>query len=412
MDKLGAVPYSARCHPHGPNLCWAVGAGVTPTRLQGFGFKTDGVSKLYSCLFSSANFSAESLPVAARSGGEVTCFVPAWAHARGVASVSLLHADGVAAPQHTAYASTTLVIESVVTGISPTSGPASGVTVTVNGFAFADGDGYVCILNAAAEDSWMPEKRIDVPAVYVSATQLTCSDAGAWGSKYPGGLVSLYLAHNSPTSLTADLPGAAAAANVTAVDLHLPLLARAHLIHVGTVLKIDEELLLVTSLGNASALVLGVVRGYNGTAAAFHFAGDAVAILVPTATGAPAQLSILAAFSGVTPSEAPVAGGTLLTVNTRGMRATYLATPRTLRAVNASDETKSIASVTSVTTGAVQHFGVMFDVFANRSINVTGFDASTFEAGADDVVWVMARTCPDSATDCSFEGYATDQVQP
>jgi len=77
---------------------------------------------------------------------------------------------------HTLYGALQILMETRIEGILPTTGPASGGSVTVNGMAFSTKPhDYACIFAApnASGVPGMPEQVITVPAVL--STQVLCA---------------------------------------------------------------------------------------------------------------------------------------------------------------------------------------------------------------------------------------------
>jgi len=90
-------------------------------------------------------------------------------------------------------------------------------------------------------------------------------------------------------------------------------------------------------------------------------------------------------------------------VSSAGLNATFLPTERTLPALKTADDA-ILSKESEVSISAeLQHWGVMFDVFANRSINITSFDINSFSPGVVSV-WVYARKCAEGVLECGLEG--------
>ncbi|KAJ1493136.1 hypothetical protein T484DRAFT_1769284, partial [Baffinella frigidus] len=91
-------------------------------------------------------------------------------------------------------------------------------------------------------------------------------------------------------------------------------------------------------------------------------------------------------------------------VTAAGLNATFLPTSRTLPATGVPDAALLDKSSQVSGAGEPQYWGVMFDVFANRSINVTAVDLNSFSAGVVEA-WVYARKCAGGAVACGMEGF-------
>jgi len=179
----------------------------------------------------------------------------------------------------------------------------------------------------------------------------------------------------------------------------------------GMKLKIDEELLYIEEVLSSTEqhVRLQVHRGLNGTSPVRHFMGDQVWVIVPFGDNAMNQIFskyvFTPAFTSVHPVDTSSYGGELITLAASGFNATLLASNLHLRTfADPGTNLKKLATSYDEFERA-EYYGIAFDVFANRTINITGFDVHLYNETGPDIFWLFSRasTCTDS--DCGFEGY-------
>jgi len=128
--------------------------------------------------------------------------------------------------------------------------------------------------------------------------------------------------------------------------------------------RVHDETMLVARLISSSSL--SVVRGAEPTD---HLRGDEVVVLAPLAyTAPPPTLSLTPAFSLATNASEVRAGGSSLDLSISGLNATLLPSPHTLRALGVSGTAGRLRPEFDGPGDGPAYPGVMFDVFANRSV--------------------------------------------
>jgi uncharacterized protein (DUF2141 family) len=181
-------------------------------RLRGAGF---AASLSHSCRLISALGTSIVTACAIISAERAECSVPAGAMPPGEASVTLLvHAEpgGPAAGVAVGSAAIVVVPAPSPAGAWPTLGPAAGGTiVTVEGASFWPGDGAVCRFTFA------DGAAVDIPAVVVDDTTITCSSPAATAHLRTGAIATLSVTNDGTyfVPVPGEVPADAAAAGFT-----------------------------------------------------------------------------------------------------------------------------------------------------------------------------------------------------
>jgi hypothetical protein len=422
MPFFDLAPVQGLCKPYGNTKCWLPGVGGAKLQVNGRGFKA-GAGAKYTCgLISAADqskVSAQSSPVAQDDDANtVICSMPIWPHAPGLVKLSVMSYDSVtgtmrAMRQHSAYDPMTFYVDSGFSHLVPSVGPSSGVTVTVNGAAFDSNVSYSCFfLSQNASGAHLPWQTVSVHASYVDNSHLTCALGDAWGGQYPAGLADVVVLRNPGFKLQDDLLSTAQTLVISSLDAFtLADGTTMTKVRTGMYLLVDSEIMLVQSVDTATNLVT-VRRAMRGTFAAQHFKNDTVYLLLSQRTDTQAsRFQFLPSFARVE-SQYPVSndtalayGGTVVKVHGRGLNATYLSSNRTLLGTQATGLPVQLTTVSS--TGVYEYLGVMFDVYANRSLTITTLEFAAASVGQGKF-WIYMVTCSTGQLDCGFDSRKED----
>ncbi len=410
-----------KCYPHGIYLCYVPGTGGKNMSVHGYGFRSVGGAK-YTCKFTSVSsqngtYMNESISFQAMVSGDVlSCLTPIWPGPEGLVHVSLVsyqptRTGSYELPQHSAYNLTTILVSAAVASLQASVGPATSALVTVIGAAFdSEPDSYTCVFTSSEPaKAWIPPKRIIAPALYVSSTEIVCDVGDMWGSKYPGATAQVYVGRtNDTTSLAVEINDVETRIQIMDPNAPLPWTLDSRYINIGTYIRVADEIMLVTNISNItndsnSSDLFDVARGVGGTRAVRHVVGESVEVFLPNAINTTwPSFQFVPSVESVNATEAFSYGGTLVEVISGGLDVTFLPTARKLDALTASmSDLRESKDIELRNPDIPEYYGMMFDVFANHSLNINSIELSA-KMMEEQYVWIFARKCPSGVLSCGF----------
>ena len=402
MPRLGNVVYNRSCAPAGPELCRAAATGGSDLGIIGAGFKVTRPKGYYTCMLSSktnVSLYALSAPVTAVNSTYILCRTPDWAHGAGQVQVSLFSSlSGTLGPS--VRSNSGVVMDAAISSLSPSSGASSGSVITVSGRGFpSDLECLIFVPNATGY-AWLPDQLARVNATNVQDSKAICNLDDLWGDQYPGGTATVALSRQIAGLHLQSLVSAGS----STINFPLNSSADVAVVSLGSYVKINSEIMMVNKvLSNTS---FSVARGQFGTTTARHPAGGDVAILLSPGVGSALHLYIFEPTFKILTQEVWASGPWLMNISIHGANATFLSSQHTLQGLDTAVDLLQ-ASTSSTNEGMVDYPGVMFNIFANRSLRVNGFDVVSASAGSQRF-WVFSRKrigCDEKTLDCGLWGH-------